>query len=194
MQVNRRSRPETIHPLHIPVRRYICPLNSVPIRPHSLPAGYTATTSTRPATSTASTYLPTVLSYVFFFYYITIPHIILSIIVCFNPSQDLPTPFCKEARLTYVHMHERVPRTFYFVVSSPGGVAEVIFHVNFTLRHKLMSNAVDDDEEELTEPEEIHFPDFGRSAATTTQSQFEFIIYSTLMAILPTSWQLFILL
>ncbi|GAB0086969.1 uncharacterized protein DMENIID0001_012080 [Sergentomyia squamirostris] len=78
---------------------------------------------------------------------------------------DLPTPFCKEARLTYVHMHERVPRTFYFVVSSPGGVAEAIFRVNFTLRHKTMSNSVDDgDDEELSEPEEIHFPVFGSNS------------------------------
>lgn len=67
-------------------------------------------------------------------------------------SQDLPTPYCKEARLTYVHMHERVPRTFYFVVSSPAGVAETIFQVNFTLKHKGMSNSIDDDEEELSEP------------------------------------------
>ncbi|XP_059622894.1 uncharacterized protein LOC132266076 [Phlebotomus argentipes] len=75
---------------------------------------------------------------------------------------DVSTPFCKEARLTYVHMHERVPRTFYFVVSSPGGVAEAIFNVNFTLKHKTMSNSVDDgDDEELSEPEEIHFPVFG---------------------------------
>lgn len=49
-------------------------------------------------------------------------------------------------------MHERVPRTFYFVVSSPAGVAETIFQVNFTLKHKGMSNSVDDDEEELSEP------------------------------------------
>lgn len=61
-------------------------------------------------------------------------------------------------------MHERVPRTFYFVVSSPGGVAETIFHVNFTLKHKVMSNSVGDDEEELSEPEEIHFPVFGNSS------------------------------
>lgn len=49
-------------------------------------------------------------------------------------------------------MHERVPRTFYFVVSSPAGVAETIFQVNFTLKHKGMSNSIDDDEEELSEP------------------------------------------
>lgn len=79
--------------------------------------------------------------------------------------QDMPTPFCKEARLTYVHMHERVPRTFYFVVSSPGGVAETMFNVNFTHKHKVMSNSVDDDDEELSEPEEIHFPVFGSGAA-----------------------------
>lgn len=62
-------------------------------------------------------------------------------------------------------MHERVPRTFYFIVSSPGGVAETIFNVNFTLRHKVMSNSIDDDEEELSEPEEIHFPVFGAASS-----------------------------
>ncbi|CAD7088991.1 unnamed protein product [Hermetia illucens] len=77
---------------------------------------------------------------------------------------DLPTPFCKEARLTYVSMHERVPRTFYFIVSSPGGVAEAMFKVNFTLRYKTMTNSVDEEEEELSEPEEIHFPVFGSSS------------------------------
>ncbi|XP_050093325.1 uncharacterized protein LOC126576197 [Anopheles aquasalis] len=46
---------------------------------------------------------------------------------------DLPAaPGCKETRLTYVHMHERVVRTFYFIVSSPAGVAEAVFRVNFT--------------------------------------------------------------
>ncbi|XP_011186824.2 uncharacterized protein LOC105214855 [Zeugodacus cucurbitae] len=78
---------------------------------------------------------------------------------------DLPTPYCKEARLTYVSMHERVPRTFYFIVSSPGGVAEATFKVNFTMRYRAVSNAVDDEEEELSEPEEIHFPVFGAGAA-----------------------------
>ncbi|XP_023159289.1 uncharacterized protein LOC101452866, partial [Ceratitis capitata] len=77
---------------------------------------------------------------------------------------DLPTPYCKEARLTYVSMHERVPRTFYFIVSSPGGVAEATFKVNFTMRYRAVSNAVDDEEEELSEPEEIHFPVFGAGA------------------------------
>ncbi|XP_070504941.1 uncharacterized protein [Chironomus tepperi] len=48
---------------------------------------------------------------------------------------DLPTPFCKEARLTIVHMHEKVPRTFYFIVSTPAGVAEDIIEVNFTTKH-----------------------------------------------------------
>lgn len=80
-------------------------------------------------------------------------------------SQDLPTPFCKEARLTYVSMHERVPRTFYFIVSSPGGVAETIIKVNFTMRYRSLSNAIDEEEEELSEPEEIHFPVFGNLAA-----------------------------
>ncbi|XP_050326513.1 uncharacterized protein LOC126757008 [Bactrocera neohumeralis] len=78
---------------------------------------------------------------------------------------DLPTPYCKEARLTYVSMHERVPRTFYFIVSSPGGVAEATFKVNFTMRYRAVSNTVDDEEEELSEPEEIHFPVFGAGAA-----------------------------
>lgn len=74
--------------------------------------------------------------------------------------------------MTYVHMHERVPRTFHFVVSSPGGVAETIFHVNFTLKHKVMSNSVnDDDDEELSEPEEIHFPVFGRGAAISVSGR-----------------------
>lgn len=129
---------------------------------------------------------------------------------------DLPTPFCKEARLTYVHMHEKVPRTFYFIVSSPGGVAEAIFNVNFTLKHKtggssllstssssssgpfgssslssasassaasggglssggsgykINTNTINnlpgnglDENEELMEPEEIHFPIFGNGA------------------------------
>ncbi|XP_050080083.1 uncharacterized protein LOC126567817 [Anopheles maculipalpis] len=136
---------------------------------------------------------------------------------------DLPTPHCKEARLTYVHMHEKVPRTFYFVVSSPGGVAEAVFKVNYTLRqtkangsfssssshsgagtgshgnsfssspsssssssvssvastgngglygYKIGPNTINtvpgnglDDDEELMEPEEIHFPIFGTGRA-----------------------------
>ncbi|XP_049298245.1 uncharacterized protein LOC125771564 [Anopheles funestus] len=130
---------------------------------------------------------------------------------------DLPTQYCREARLTYVHMHEKVPKTFYFVVSSLGGVAEAVFKVNYTQRHKpngsfssstgngagshgnsfssssssssassvssvssagningglsgykigpntintVPGNGLDDDEE-LMEPEEIHFPIFG---------------------------------
>ena len=95
--------------------------------------------------------------------------------------QDLPTPYCKEARLTYVHMHDRVPRIFYFIVSSPGGVAEAVFNVNFTLKHKTtgslnnkfnnninsnsnnLPNSIDEDEE-LMEPEEIQFPIFGSSS------------------------------
>ncbi|XP_044248637.1 irregular chiasm C-roughest protein [Drosophila takahashii] len=81
--------------------------------------------------------------------------------------KDLPTPYCKEARLTYVSMHERVPRTFYFVVSTPGGVAEAVFNVNFTKRHRQLSNSIDDDdeEEELNRPEQIHFPVFNSSPA-----------------------------
>lgn len=48
----------------------------------------------------------------------------------------MPVPFCKEARLTIVHMHEKVPRTFYFIVSSPAGVAEAVINVNFTSKHQ----------------------------------------------------------
>ena len=89
--------------------------------------------------------------------------------------QDLPTPYCKEARLTYVHMHEGVPRTFYFIVSSSDGVAETIFNVNFTMKYKIkrinnsntknnnLPNSIDYNEE-LREPEEIQFPIFGSSA------------------------------
>lgn len=63
-------------------------------------------------------------------------------------------------------MHERVPRTFYFIVSTPGGVAEAIFNVNFTKRHRQLSNSIDDDEEEeLNRPEQIHFPVFNGSPA-----------------------------
>lgn len=79
--------------------------------------------------------------------------------------QDLPTPFCKEARLTYVHMHERVPRTFYFIVSSPTGLAEAQFHINFTRKRTVLSNAVDGgSDEELRDPEEIHVPIFGSAS------------------------------
>lgn len=77
-------------------------------------------------------------------------------------TQDLPTPFCKEARLTYVHMHERVPRTFYFIVSSPSGLAEAQFHINYTRKRNVISNSIDSGDEELRDPEEIHFPVFGR--------------------------------
>ncbi|XP_075167424.1 irregular chiasm C-roughest protein teiresias [Haematobia irritans] len=84
---------------------------------------------------------------------------------------DLPTPFCKEARLTYISMHERVPRTFYFIVSSPGGVAEAVIKVNFTLRYRSLSNVIDEEEEELSEPEEVHFPVFGSSANALELSQ-----------------------
>ena len=54
----------------------------------------------------------------------------------FTLQKDLPIPFCKEARLTIVHMHEKVPRTFYFIVSSPAGAAEAIINVNFTTKHQ----------------------------------------------------------
>jgi hypothetical protein len=41
-------------------------------------------------------------------------------------------------------MHEKVPRTFYFIVSTPAGVAEDIIEVNFTTKHhskRINSNA-----------------------------------------------------
>lgn len=59
-------------------------------------------------------------------------------------------------------MNERVPRTFYFIVSSPNGVAEAQFHVNYTRKRNIVSNAVDGSDEQLRDPEEIHFPVFGR--------------------------------
>lgn len=80
-------------------------------------------------------------------------------------SQDLPTPFCKEARLTYVHMHERIPRTFYFIVSTPTGLAEAQFHINFTRKRNVLSNSVDGGDEELRDPEEIHVPIFGHATS-----------------------------
>lgn len=60
-------------------------------------------------------------------------------------------------------MHERVPRTFYFIVSSPTGLAEAQFHINFTRKRNVISNSVDGGDEELRDPEEIHFPAFGRA-------------------------------
>ncbi|CRL08182.1 CLUMA_CG020961, isoform A, partial [Clunio marinus] len=56
---------------------------------------------------------------------------------------DLPIPFCKEARLTVVHMHEKVPREFYFIVSTPTGVAEAIINVNFISRDEGKNFGVD---------------------------------------------------
>uniref|UniRef100_A0A182SGD8 Uncharacterized protein n=1 Tax=Anopheles maculatus TaxID=74869 RepID=A0A182SGD8_9DIPT len=165
---------------------------------------------------------------------------------------DLPTPHCKEARLTYVHMHEKVPRTFYFVVSSPGGVAEAVFKVNYTLRqtkangsysassshsgpgshgnsfssssagsssssvsgvssningglsgYKIGPNTINtvpgnglDDDEELMEPEEIHFPIFGTGRATFAQPSRPLLAaslcillhFGILGAVLTSSW------
>lgn len=75
-------------------------------------------------------------------------------------------------------MHERVPRTFYFIVSSPGGVAEAVIKVNFTMRYRSLSNVIDEEEEELSEPEEIHFPVFGANSsavATVLAAKTHFI-------------------
>lgn len=60
-------------------------------------------------------------------------------------------------------MHERVPRTFYFIVSSPTGLAEAQFHINFTRKRNVLSNSVDSGDEELRDPEEIHVPFFGHA-------------------------------
>lgn len=49
-------------------------------------------------------------------------------------------------------MHERVPRTLYFIVSSPNGLAEAQFHINFTRKRNVISNSIDGDDEELQEP------------------------------------------
>ncbi|XP_053668118.1 uncharacterized protein LOC128718520 [Anopheles marshallii] len=171
---------------------------------------------------------------------------------------DLPAPYCREARLTYVHMHEKVPRTFYFVVSSPGGVAEAMFKVNYTQRHKpngsfssspnagagigshgnsfsssstssssASSSAVSsvssagningglsgykigpntintvpgnglDDDEELMEPEEIHFPIFGTGGTaslvhpavhTFVAASLSILLHFGLLGVLAPSW------
>lgn len=101
-----------------------------------------------------------------------------------NCLQDLPTPFCKEARLTYVHMDERVPRTFYFIVSSPNGVAEALFHINFTRKRTILSNSVDSSDEELRDPEEIHFPVFGSGAFSQHTIILHCIHYQLVVAFL----------
>lgn len=80
-------------------------------------------------------------------------------------------------------MHERVPRTFYFVVSSPGGVAEARFQINFTLKHKLMSNAIDSSDEELRGPEEIHFPVFGNTNTIHSFTHHYTIIISAFIVV-----------
>lgn len=62
-------------------------------------------------------------------------------------------------------MHERVPRTFYFIVSSPTGLAEAQFHINFTRKRNVLSNSIDGGDEELRDPEEIHVPIFGHASS-----------------------------
>jgi hypothetical protein len=77
-------------------------------------------------------------------------------------------------------MHERVPRTFYFIVSSPNGVAEAIFNVNFTLKHNKKTNSMPnsiDEDEELMEPEEIHFPIFGSSSNCNFKKYYRYYYY-----------------
>lgn len=73
-------------------------------------------------------------------------------------------------------MHEKVPRTFYFIVSSHSGVAEAVIHVNFTVKNRHMNNSntnnnlpnVGNVDEALIKPEEIQFPIFGSSANIIT--------------------------
>jgi hypothetical protein len=78
-------------------------------------------------------------------------------------------------------MHEKVPRTFYFIVSSPSGVSEAVFNVNYTVKNRRISNnnnlpnSIDEDEE-LAEPEEIQFPIFGSSANCILIKPFYLII------------------
>lgn len=67
-------------------------------------------------------------------------------------------------------MNERITRTFYFIVSSPNGVAEAQFNVNYTRKRIVLSNAVDGRDEELRDPEEVHFPAFGRAYSYSTHS------------------------
>lgn len=79
-------------------------------------------------------------------------------------------------------MHEKVPRQFYFIVSSPTGVAEIIFNVNFTLKGSKKSNKLHnsvDQDEELSLPEEIHFPSFG--SPSTSAPQTPIYVLSTLL-------------
>lgn len=81
-------------------------------------------------------------------------------------------------------MHEKVPRQFYFIVSSPTGVSEIIFNVNFTLKGNKKSNRLQnsvDEDEELMLPEEIHFPIFGSSSATTSQTPTIYVLSTLLL-------------
>ena len=68
--------------------------------------------------------------------------------------QDLPIPYCKEARLTIVHMHDRVPRTFHFIVSSSSGVTESTININYTLKNRHLAKS-SSDAEELEKPDEV---------------------------------------
>lgn len=81
-------------------------------------------------------------------------------------------------------MNERVPRTFYFIVSSPNGVAEAQFHINYTRKRNVISNSVDSSDEELRDPEEIHFPVFGRAHSYQHTTQiFQNIYFKLVIAL-----------
>lgn len=81
-------------------------------------------------------------------------------------------------------MHERVPRTLYFIVSSPNGLAEAQFHINYTRKRNVLSNSIDGGDEELRDPEEIHFPVFGRGHCQHTPNILQSIHFKLVIVIL----------
>lgn len=78
-------------------------------------------------------------------------------------------------------MHERVPRTFYFIVSSPNGLAEAQFHINFTRKRNVLSNSVDGGDEELRDPEEIHVPAFSHGHSQYKPNIFQNIYFKLVL-------------
>lgn len=51
-------------------------------------------------------------------------------------------------------MHDRVPRTFHFIVSSPSGVTESTININYTLKNRHLAKS-SSDAEELEKPDEV---------------------------------------
>lgn len=51
-------------------------------------------------------------------------------------------------------MHDRVPRTFHFIVSSPSGVTESTININYTLKNRHLAKS-SSDAEELEKPSEV---------------------------------------